>query len=1008
MLLRRAASGSTRAASSWSNYPWTAAAVGAVASAALFFLLPALAPGLLSGASDELLLGLVTGIVVGVAVRFDARVAPIVGLGAFVGVTLRFLVVEAGPPVVAAIAVVIAVEMALLIVSLQRLDAWRLASPQDVLVLVALAVIAGLVASCLVAILLRWGDPSIDEFFHIVRTWATDDVFGLLCIAPVFMTARIPRIRSWRSVVEYGLVLLFTVEICVFMFRVVTPGNAGLLGWPYLVLIGPLWIAVRFGVVAVAPITAVVSWFAVVSTVDGYGAFSQAAPEARDRLVAVQLFCIVLAITLLLLGVLRDARARSMGELRESARLLREVVDGADALVFAKAYDEPNRGKSRYVLVNEAWARYRGLTLAEALGQSDPDVFENEEAARYASEDRQVIERDERITFEHETRSASGESRHLSISKFPLRHEDGSIWGVGGIASDTTDLLHAFERERRQGDLLKAVFEQSPTPALRVSMADSGEITVLAANAAMLALLNMVDADLAHFDFAARLLSDDAPAAMGLLRLAQQAGWRSKRAVVRQREVRLVALDGAVIWTRMSAAAIGSSLEGGASEVVIQFEDFTARRRAEEALSDQALRDEVTTLPNRRALHDRLEAALARSRADGGMVAALFCDLDRFKDVNDTQGHQAGDLLLVEVARRLQAALRPEDTVARLGGDEFVALAEGLTDAGSAIQLAMRLLDRVAMPWTQGEQTYRPSISIGVAVVDDPSVTADEVLRRADLAMYRAKDNGRGRIEVYEKSVDDSYQHAVALQHDLRRAIDSGDLVLHYQPIVLLSDATVVGAEALVRLRGRDGSLLAPSWFVPQAESTGLILPMGAWVVRQAIGQIRAWTLAGHDLSVSVNVSASQLRDEGFADFVLAQIDAAGLDPRRLAVEVTETALINEPGRSARELTALSREGVGIYLDDFGTGYSSLSWLTQFPVNVVKIDRSFTDELGVDERKTAIVSALIQVSHELGFSVVAEGVETVDQAGRLVELGCDRAQGFLYGHPVAVDTFVWT
>ena len=1007
MLLRRTAPGSTRASPFWSGYPWLAASLGGLASAAMFFLLPALAPRLLSGASDELLLGVVTGIVVGLAVRFDGQIAPWVGTGAFLGVTLRFLVVEGGPPVVAAVAVVIGVEVALLIVSLQRLDAWRLASPQDVLVLVAVAVIAGLVAASVVGMLLRWGDPSIDEFFHVVRSWATDDVFGLLCIAPLFMTARFPRSWAWRSVTEYGIVVVFTAEICVYMFRIVTPGDQGLLGWPYLVLLGPLWIAVRFGVAAVAPITAAVAWFATVSTVDGVGAFSQAAPEARDRLVAVQLFCIVLAITLLLLGVMRDSRVRSMADLRESARLLREVVDGAEALVFAKAYDEPDRSDGRYVLVNEAWREQRGLATDEALGRFDSEVFDDHQAALFVSEDRQVIDRDERVTFEHQTQSVSGENRFLSVSKFPLRHEDGSIWGVGGIATDTTDLLDAFDRERRQGDLLKAVFEQSPTPAMRVSLADDGEITVLAVNAAMLGVLGVTDPDPSHFDFRSRLMSDDAPTALGLLQLAQQSGWRSKRAVVRQREVRLVDTNGVVVWTRMSAAAIGSPSHGGTPEVVIQFEDFTARRRAEEALSDQALRDEVTTLPNRRALHDRLEAALARSRAGGGMVAALFCDLDRFKDVNDTQGHQAGDLLLVEVARRLQVALRPEDTVARLGGDEFVALAEGLSDAGSAIQLAMRLLDRVAMPWTQGEQTYRPSISIGVAVVDDPSVTADEVLRRADLAMYRAKDNGRGRIEVYEKSVDDSYQHTVALQHDLRRAIDAGDLVLHYQPIVLLSDASVVGAEALVRLRGRDGTLLAPSWFVPQAESSGLILPMGAWVVRQAIGQIRAWTLAGHDLTVSVNVSPAQLRDEGFADFVLAQVDAAGLDPRRLAVEVTETALINEPGRSARELTALSREGVGIYLDDFGTGYSSLSWLTQFPVNVVKIDRSFTDELGVDERKTAIVSALIQVSHELGFSVVAEGVETAHQADRLIELGCDRAQGFLYGHPVPVDAFAW-
>ncbi len=206
---------------------------------------------------------------------------------------------------------------------------------------------------------------------------------------------------------------------------------------------------------------------------------------------------------------------------------------------------------------------------------------------------------------------------------------------------------------------------------------------------------------------------------------------------------------------------------------------------------------------------------------------------------------------------------------------------------------------------------------------------------------------------------------------------------------------------------GRDGELLEPGAFVPAAETSGLIIPMGAWVLRQAISQLKAWTLMGRDITVSVNVSPSQLRDEGFADYLLAQVDSAGVDPRLLAVEVTETSLLKEPARSARELTALSREGVGIYLDDFGTGYSSLSWLTHFPVNVVKIDRSFTDEIGIDERKTAIVSALIQVSHELGFSVVAEGVETTRQADLLKKLGCDRGQGYLYGRPTDVSSPQW-
>jgi EAL domain-containing protein (putative c-di-GMP-specific phosphodiesterase class I) len=298
-------------------------------------------------------------------------------------------------------------------------------------------------------------------------------------------------------------------------------------------------------------------------------------------------------------------------------------------------------------------------------------------------------------------------------------------------------------------------------------------------------------------------------------------------------------------------------------------------------------------------------------------------------------------------------------------------------------------------------------MSVGIAMTTDADVSVDEMLRRADLAMYRAKEGGRNRIEVYEQSVDDEVQRVVAVQHDLRRAIDTGGLVIHYQPIVLLSDQQVVGAEALVRMRRPDGELLSPMGFVPQAEVTGLVVPMGAWVMQQALKDLAAMRQRGHAYTMAINVSPTQLREEGFARYVLEQVSFAGVDPAWLSVEVTETALIHDPGKSGRELADLHAAGIRVSLDDFGTGYSSLSWLTQFPVDVVKIDKSFTDDIGIDERKTAIVSAVIGVCHELGFTVVAEGIESAEQAGRLLELGCDRGQGYLFGRPTPIEEGPW-
>ena len=980
-------------------------------TAAAYAVLPVLAPVSVAGAVGELLLGVILGAVVGLGLRVEPLAVPYIGLVAFVAVSGRFLLTGSTFAFAVPLGALIGLQIVALILLIGRWQAGRLERPQDVLLLMGLAAIAGALVGLVAAVVVTATTPGLDEFLHVVRSWTVDSVFGILCIAPAFLTLRRPG-RFKRSVaIEYAVVALVSLGIAWFIFTLVEPQHPGVLGFAYLVLPGPLWIAARLGVAAVAPLLALLSWYAVASTANHHGAFILAAADVKDQLVTVELFAIVVAITVLLVAILRDSRLRSMDQLRESSRLLREVVDGSTSLVFAKSYAGPDAGVGRYVMVNQAWAAQTGLAFDQTLGRSDKDIFPPELARAYLERDLEVLSANTPVVFDERGRVPGSEIfHHYTSSKFPLRDEHGRAWGVGGIATDTTDLVKGLERERRQGDLLRAVFELSPTPAMRLSV-DGDSVNVLAVNSSMCHLMGAEDGAVEQCDLLEHVHPDDLNVVSEVLALARRPDGLRRSPSARQREIRLSTNSGRKVWVLISAAVVGADADsraGGGVEVVAQFEDFTARRLAEEALSDQALRDSVTGLPNRRALHDRLEQGLARLQRGQGALAVLFCDLDHFKDVNDTLGHQAGDLLLVDVARRMQTVLRPEDTVARIGGDEFIVIGENFADIGEALITAERLTERIQAPWIQADKVFRPSVSIGVAFITEPGPSVDEVLRRADLAMYRAKENGRGRIEVYEKSVDVRYQHAAALQHDLRRAIDSDSLLLHYQPIVQLDDAVLLGAEALVRMVGRDGLLLAPHSFVPQAETSGLIVPMGAWVVRRAIAQLKAWREQGLRLTVAINVSPAQLRDVGFASFVLSEAETAGVDPAWLAVEVTETALLNEPGRSTRELNELSSEGVAVCLDDFGTGYSSLSWLTQFPVDVVKIDRSFVDELGIDERKSAIVSAVIQVSHDLGFSVVAEGVETSEQADRLIALGCDRGQGYLFGHPVPPDEQPWS
>ncbi len=989
------------------GYPWLAAAAWGAGAAATYALLSLAAPPELSGEIQVLLLGIILGLVVGVALRVDPRVLPAIAIGSAVGVILHFSISDHFELFIVLVGLVIGTEVLLLTYLLRRTGAEELRDPGQ-LVRYALVVLAVAAGAGLLAAIAAMSDAHLpdDDFLHVWRSWVIDDLFGLICITPaVLVFGR--RIRlSAAEALEYAAAIAFTGISTYLVFFVVVPGEQGLLGWPYIIVLGSIWIAVRFGLRAVAPVLAVQFWLALVGTVAGSGAFAGAATSPIDRILAVELFAVVMSSTIIALAVLRDGRLASISRMREASLLLREVVDGSDAMIFAKSYDGNDAETGRYILVNRSWSRTLGVSDEATLQHADREIFHADAAAAFLAVDQQVMATNESVEVVERNRDASGEERSYLSSKFPLRNSDGTVWGVGGIATDITDVLASREREARQSELLHAVFELSPTPAIRLSMADGVGIRVHAANAAMCALLGAPSGQFEECDLIEHVHPDDAETALDVLAFAVADSGSAAGSNMRPREVRMRTDDGRVVWVHMSAAAVrGASL--AETEIVAQFEDFTARRAAEEALSDQAMRDAVTGLPNRRALHERMGSALQRLRRHPGMVTVMFCDLDHFKDINDSLGHAVGDRLLVEVAERLQTGLRPEDTIARLGGDEFVAMGEGIADPAAAMLMAMRLQDKLSVPWVHEQQVYRPAMSVGIAMTTDADVSVDEMLRRADLAMYRAKEGGRNRIEVYEQSVDDEVQRVVAVQHDLRRAIDTGGLVIHYQPIVLLSDQQVVGAEALVRMRRPDGELLSPMGFVPQAEVTGLVVPMGAWVMQQALKDLAAMRQRGHAYTMAINVSPTQLREEGFARYVLEQVSFAGVDPAWLSVEVTETALIHDPGKSGRELADLHAAGIRVSLDDFGTGYSSLSWLTQFPVDVVKIDKSFTDDIGIDERKTAIVSAVIGVCHELGFTVVAEGIESAEQAGRLLELGCDRGQGYLFGRPTPIEEGPW-
>jgi len=414
----------------------------------------------------------------------------------------------------------------------------------------------------------------------------------------------------------------------------------------------------------------------------------------------------------------------------------------------------------------------------------------------------------------------------------------------------------------------------------------------------------------------------------------------------------------------------------------------------------QALHDPLTRLPNRDLFTDRLTKALARARRSGRLVAVLFVDLDRFKVVNDSLGHRAGDELLLETAARLDGFLRAQDTVARFGGDEFTLLVEDLESTEAALALADRLVEAVACPVRLGARTVPLGLSVGLAV-GSGGEDADALLRDADAAMYRAKERGRGRVELFDQELRAEVLHRLEVEHELRLAGDRDELRVHYQPKVRLDTERIIGVEALVRWQHPTRGLLAPGAFIPVAEDTGLIVPVGRWVLREACRQAAAWRAAGADpeLTVSVNLSRRQLAEPDLVADVAAALADSGLAAGPLILEITETTVMSDLERSVAILNELRSLGVKLAIDDFGVGFSSLSQLTDLPpVDVLKIDKSFIDHVLADDHR-AIVVAILSLANTLGLTAVAEGVEEPGQAAELTALGCELGQGYLFARP---------
>jgi diguanylate cyclase (GGDEF)-like protein/PAS domain S-box-containing protein len=933
-----------------------------------------------------------TGLALAALVLFGVRLWPGVALGALLvnGLSAVPLAVACGMAVGNTLEAVIGASLLRLVPGFRP----SLERVADVVAVALLAAGLSTVVSASVGVAsLAFGDViAPGAFWATWQVWWAGDALGTLVVGTAILIWARPGRFSISTRAWLGGVIVVVVLAAVSLVAFSGPPQRAYLVFPLLI-----WAALLLRQPGATAATLVVSGIAVALTVQHLGPFVSG--TTTHSLWILDTFLAAVALTTLMLAAAVNERDRAKREalmlvgatdreLAAASRLAAIVDSSADAIIgktLSGAITSWNTGAEDMY----------GFTAEEMVGRNISQIIPPHRAGELSDMDERVG-RGERVEhYETERVHKDGHIIDVSIAVSPLRDAAGTIVGASTVARNISDQKLAVRALWASEARKSAIFES----ALDCVVTMDSEGRILEFNPAAERTFGYSKAAVIGQEMAQLIIPPslrDAHRA-GLARYLARGGGGS--IVGHRLQITAMRADGIEFPVELAITRVDLP---GPPIFTGYLRDVTEPLRAERELTHRAMHDALTGLPNRVLLIDRLHIALERAERSHSMVAVVFVDVDWFKDVNTAYGHAGGDDLLTEVAGRLAGSVRGTDTVARFGGDEFVVVSEGVTHFADS--LAARLRQSMAAPCIVGGTEVPITISMGVAVGGGPD-SPDALLRDADIALLQAKAKGRNRTEFFTDTLRATSEDRLSAIADLRRAVERHEFSLRFQPVKRLDGTGIIGAEALLRWEHPERGTVSPAEFIALAEETGLIIPIGRWVIEESCRQLASWQTIAPELSMSVNISARQLSTLNLDDVVRDALTANGLEPAHLVLEITEGVLMDDVAFFSTALSAIRNTGAKIAIDDFGTGYSSLAYLEQFPIDVLKIDQRFIAGLPDDAYHRAVVHAVVAIGQALKLSVVAEGVESEAQAEALLRLGCHDAQGYHFGHPLTGEDF---